>query len=166
VLILVVRDDRQVRIEVGYGLEGGLTDLVAGRIVDQVMIRHFREQDWEGGIAAGVEAVRDAVRGEFRAADKEPAGWHHWLDAGGPMTDKLLLMAYFLGLVLLFSGWLWSIRVAQTIHVRWLAGITLSFGLVLPFLAYQHWDKMKRPFTVSALGFLLTFGSVFLLPSK
>ncbi|HEX9591853.1 MAG TPA: TPM domain-containing protein [bacterium] len=67
VLILVVRDDRQVRIEVGYGLEGGLTDLVAGRIVDQVMIPRFRERDWEGGIAAGVEAVIQAVRGEYQA---------------------------------------------------------------------------------------------------
>jgi len=66
VLILVVRDDRKVRIEVGRGVEGVLTDLLAGRIVDRVMIPHFREKDWEGGIAAGVEAVTQAVRGEYQ----------------------------------------------------------------------------------------------------
>jgi len=67
VLILVVRDDRKVRIEVGRGVEGVLTDLLAGRIVDRVMIPHFREKDWQGGIAAGVEAVTQAVRGEYQA---------------------------------------------------------------------------------------------------
>jgi uncharacterized protein len=67
VLILVVRDDRKVRIEVGRGVEGVLTDLLAGRIADRVMIPHFREKDWEGGIAAGVEAVTQAVRGEYQA---------------------------------------------------------------------------------------------------
>jgi uncharacterized protein len=67
VLILVVRDDHKVRIEVGYGLEGGLTDLVAGRIVDQVMIPHFRQGDWDGGLLAGTQAVIQAVHGEFSA---------------------------------------------------------------------------------------------------
>jgi uncharacterized protein len=67
VLILVVRDDHKVRIEVGYGLEGGLTDLVAGRIVDDVMIPHFRDGDWDGGLLAGTQAVIQAVRGEYHA---------------------------------------------------------------------------------------------------
>jgi uncharacterized protein len=67
VLILVVRDDHKVWIAVGYGLEGELTDLVAGRIVDQVMIPHFREGDWDGGLLAGTQAVIQAVHGEFKA---------------------------------------------------------------------------------------------------
>jgi len=67
VLILVVRDDHKVRIEVGHGVEGVLTDLLAGRIVDRVMVPHFREQDWDGGVIAGVGAVIQAVRGEYQA---------------------------------------------------------------------------------------------------
>lgn len=67
VLLLVVRDDHKMRIEVGYGLEGVVTDLLAGRIVDQVMVPRFRAGDFEGGIAAGVAAIGQAVRGEFKA---------------------------------------------------------------------------------------------------
>ncbi len=67
VLLLVVRDDHKMRIEVGYGLEGILTDLLAGRIVDNVMAPRFRTGDFEGGIAAGVAAIGQAVRGEFKA---------------------------------------------------------------------------------------------------
>ncbi len=68
VLLLVVRDDHKVRIEVGYGLEGKLTDLLAGRIIDDVMVPRFRAGDFEGGIAAGVVAIGQAVRGEFKAS--------------------------------------------------------------------------------------------------
>ncbi|MDX2438078.1 MAG: TPM domain-containing protein [Acidobacteriota bacterium] len=63
-LILVARDDRRMRIEVGYGLEGALTDAQAGRIIDQLMAPRFREGDFEGGVGAAVDAVAAAVRGE------------------------------------------------------------------------------------------------------
>ncbi len=46
-LILVARDDRRMRIEVGYGLEGALTDAQAGRIIDQLMAPRFREGDFD-----------------------------------------------------------------------------------------------------------------------
>ncbi len=64
VLILIVRDDRKMRIEVGYGLEGALTDAQAGRIIDGLMAPRFREGDFEGGIGAAVDAISAAVRGE------------------------------------------------------------------------------------------------------
>jgi uncharacterized protein len=64
VLILVARDDRRMRIEVGYGLEGALTDAQAGRIIDRLMTPRFREGDFEGGIGAAVDAISTAVRGE------------------------------------------------------------------------------------------------------
>jgi uncharacterized protein len=64
VLILVVRDDRRMRIEVGYGLEGVLTDAQSGRIIDGLMAPRFRSGDFEGGIEAAVDAVSSAIRGE------------------------------------------------------------------------------------------------------
>jgi len=57
VLILVVVKDRKMRIEVGYGLEGELPDVTAGRIVRDVMTPRFRSGDYAGGIAAAVDAV-------------------------------------------------------------------------------------------------------------
>lgn len=56
-LILVAVDDRQVRIEVGQGLEGQITDARAGQIIDRVMIPYFKKNDYTGGIRAGMQAV-------------------------------------------------------------------------------------------------------------
>jgi uncharacterized protein len=64
VLILIARDDRRLRIEVGYGLEGALTDAQNGRIIDHVMAPRFRQGDFEGGVEGAVEIVSAAIRGE------------------------------------------------------------------------------------------------------
>jgi uncharacterized protein len=64
VLILIARDDRKMRIEVGYGLEGALTDAQSGRIIDRIMAPRFRAGDFDGGVAGAVEAVSAAIRGE------------------------------------------------------------------------------------------------------
>ncbi|WP_321533026.1 TPM domain-containing protein [uncultured Desulfuromonas sp.] len=80
VLLLVARDDRKVRIEVGMGLEGRLTDLLAGRIVDQELLPRFRQGKYSDGIVAGVFAISDAVRGEYKGnggdkkRDRNPFG--------------------------------------------------------------------------------------------
>jgi len=66
VLFVVFRDDRQMRIEVGYGLEGVLTDLLSSQIIRNDVVPHFRAGDYEKGIYEGVRAVMDAARGEYQ----------------------------------------------------------------------------------------------------
>jgi uncharacterized protein len=66
-LLVVSKEDRKVRIEVGYGLEGVLTDILAGQIVDNVITPRFKAGDFDGGFAAGVAAISGAVRGEYVA---------------------------------------------------------------------------------------------------
>lgn len=66
-LLLVAKAERKVRIEVGYGLEGRLTDLMAGRIVDLEIIPRFKQGDFDSGVLAGVTAMAQAVRGEYKA---------------------------------------------------------------------------------------------------
>ncbi|MCW8893028.1 MAG: TPM domain-containing protein, partial [Deltaproteobacteria bacterium] len=53
-LLLIAKEERKVRIEVGYGLEGRLTDLLAGRIIDQEISPKFKQGDFDGGIISGV----------------------------------------------------------------------------------------------------------------
>jgi uncharacterized protein len=65
-LLLVAKEERAVRIEVGYGLEDRLTDLLAGRIVDQEIVPRFKTGDFDGGVKAGVQAMADAVRGAYK----------------------------------------------------------------------------------------------------
>ncbi|RKX84104.1 MAG: methanol dehydrogenase [Spirochaetes bacterium] len=70
VLLLVARDDRKVRIEVGYGLEGVLTDLLAGRIIDYEILPAFKAGDFDAGFTRGVDAIVQAVKGEYKATAK------------------------------------------------------------------------------------------------
>ncbi|WP_448153168.1 TPM domain-containing protein [Castellaniella caeni] len=74
-ILVVAKDDRTVRIEVGYGLEGALTDLTSGRIISELILPRFRQQDFYGGIAAGVGQIIRTVNGEALPApeDRGPA---------------------------------------------------------------------------------------------
>src|SRR5215468_239788 len=63
-LLVIAKNDRKLRIEVGYGLEGGLTDLTARRIIDEVITPKFRSGDYAGGIAAGLTRIIAAIDGE------------------------------------------------------------------------------------------------------
>jgi uncharacterized protein len=65
VLVLVVPGDRKVRIEVGYGLEGTLTDAKSSRIIREEMAPRFRDGDFAGGIAAGLRAVLGTMEGTY-----------------------------------------------------------------------------------------------------
>ncbi|MBA4396843.1 MAG: methanol dehydrogenase [Syntrophus sp. (in: bacteria)] len=67
VILLVAKRERKTRIEVGRGLEGKLTDLTAGRIVQLVINPQFKRGDFDGGFLSGIRAVIDATRGEFKA---------------------------------------------------------------------------------------------------
>jgi uncharacterized protein len=70
-LLLIVRNDRKIRIEVGYGLEGKLTDLTAGRIIRNIITPKFRNGDFNQGVISGVSAMVAAVQGEFNANSQE-----------------------------------------------------------------------------------------------
>ena len=70
VLFTVSEKERQIRIEVGRGLEGKLTDLMAGRIIDQVIKPRFKQGNFDGGFRAGVSALIDGARGEFKAEQR------------------------------------------------------------------------------------------------
>ncbi len=64
VLLLVARDDRKIRIEVGYGLEGTLTDLHSKLIIDNVIVPAFRVGDFAGGIARGADEILAVLSGD------------------------------------------------------------------------------------------------------
>lgn len=66
VLFIVAKADRKMRIEVGTGLQGTLTDLLAGRIIDTVVKPRFRENRFDEGFLEGARAIIAATRGEFK----------------------------------------------------------------------------------------------------
>lgn len=63
-ILIVAKEDRMVRIEVGYGLEGVLNDAICKRIIDEIIVPRFREQDFAGGVTEGLQRMMAIVKGE------------------------------------------------------------------------------------------------------
>jgi uncharacterized protein len=69
VLFLVAKEDRQMRIEVGYGLEGALPDATSNSIIRNEVTPLFREGNYTKGVVAGLNAIVAATRGEYTATE-------------------------------------------------------------------------------------------------
>lgn len=92
VLLVVAKDDRRLRIEVGYGLEGAVTDLQAGRIIREFITPYFMYDDYVAGINAGVDKIMDLVEGEELPPPAQNLAVN--TDEDGPLA-MLLPMAFF-----------------------------------------------------------------------
>lgn len=95
VLLLIARDDRKVRIEVGNGLEGDLPDLTCGRIIRHEIVPRFKEGNYEAGVRDGVHAILAAIRGAYVATEAE--------DAGPPWQARLIALGVFTIVVGMFT---------------------------------------------------------------
>lgn len=73
-ILLVARNDRALRLEVGYGLEGALNDATSKRIISEVITPHFKQDDFHGGIAAGVDRIIRVIDGEPLPEPRRAAG--------------------------------------------------------------------------------------------
>lgn len=70
-LFLIVKNERKMRIEVGYGLEGAIPDALASSIIRNVVAPHFKKEQYFAGIEAGINAIIDAIAGEYKSDGKE-----------------------------------------------------------------------------------------------
>ena len=74
-ILVVAKDDRALRIEVGYGLEGALSDATSKRIISEIIVPRFQQGDFHGGISAGVDQMIRIVDGEpLPAPGARPSG--------------------------------------------------------------------------------------------
>ena len=74
VLLLISRDDREARIEVGYGLEGALTDAQSFPIIDQIIVPAFREGKYYEGLSGAADAIVAATKGEYAPEPSRASG--------------------------------------------------------------------------------------------
>src|SRR5262245_38066835 len=91
VVLVVAKNDRTVRIEVGYGLEGALNDATANRIIREVIVPRFREGDFYGGIAAAADRMIRVIDGE---ALPEPSPGPQVQGGKMRMTPWIFMLAY------------------------------------------------------------------------
>jgi uncharacterized protein len=73
-LLVIAKNDRRLRIEVGYGLEGALTDVTTKRIIDEDITPKFKAGDFAGGVSAGINRIIRVVDGE-KLPEPEPPHW-------------------------------------------------------------------------------------------
>lgn len=126
VIVIVAKDDRRMRIEVGYGLEGAIPDAIAKRIVAEQMAPRFREGDFAGGLRATVATLDKVIRGEPLPApvvQTAPSG----ADSGDALTF-LLIVFFMAGIIRSMFGLLGSLAVSGA--AGWLAWtLFTSLGL-------------------------------------
>jgi uncharacterized protein len=79
-ILVVAKNDRHLRIEVGYGLEGALTDVTSRRIIDEAITPKFRSGDFAGGIAAGVDRMIRVIDGEPLPTPSRSVNFGDWND--------------------------------------------------------------------------------------
>ena len=98
-ILLIAQKDRKLRIEVGYGLEGSLTDLMAGRIIRNVIVPQFKAGNFDQGIIDGVQAIIEVVRGEYQAADKSPFAKGQKKKDFSPGFGGLIAFVFFISML-------------------------------------------------------------------
>jgi uncharacterized protein len=126
VIVIVAKDDRKMRIEVAYGLEGAIPDALAKRIVDETMAPRFKQGDFAGGLRAAVDDLARLIRGEALPAPAAASA-----PGEGPGEESMVLLFFTVALSAVLrtmlgvtgsllaaalAGWL-----AWTVFASWLA---------------------------------------------
>ncbi len=102
-LLVIAKNDRRLRIEVGYGLEGALTDATSKRIIDEDITPKFKSGDFGGGVAAGVDKMVRIANGE-KLPEPEPP---HWQDSQS-FDPEALFNPFLIIPAIIFGGLLRS----------------------------------------------------------
>ena len=146
VLLLIAKQDRQMRVEVGYGLEGAIPDIYAKRIIAETITPHFKQDDFYGGIAAGVDSLIGLISGETLP---EPTTTNTTITIQNDQDYRVYLGAWFFGSILLsklfkrFWGALLSSALAACLAwllfsalniIAIMAAVAFVFSLILPEL--------------------------------
>ncbi len=142
VLLLVVKDDRKVRIEVGYGLEGVLTDAICGSIIQRVILPGFRNGNYDGGVTAGILSIMSAIGGTYKAEQTS--------DAEGMGFPEILV---FLGIFGVVVGMFTLVALFTKGFMSWFLYVFLiPFWLAFPYAAIGG-TKGLIPFAVYFICF-------------
>ena len=137
-LLLVALEDRNVRIEVGYGLEGALTDLVSRRIISESILPGFRSGDIPGGIELGVDRMIAVAAGED--LPEPQSDWDPGPLAGlRGLLPFLLILAFIGGTVLrAVLGRFWGSLTSGSVvgFVAWLVSGLIGVAVLAAFITF------------------------------
>jgi uncharacterized protein len=140
-ILLVAKNDRKLRIEVGYGLEGALTDVTSKRIIDEIITPKFKSGDFAGGISAGVDRIMSVVDGEPLPAPPPPEqNFGGGQDRFDIMFNPLIIFGVFVvGAVLrtMLGRLIGSVATGGVVGVlAWLTVGSLAFSVIASIIAF------------------------------
>ncbi|SEL45243.1 TPM domain-containing protein [Nitrosovibrio tenuis] len=141
-LLVIAKQDRTVRIEVGYGLEGVLPDAIAKRIVDETIIPKLRQGNFAGGINAGIEQMMGVIQGEPLPPPQARSAGRGSAPAGTGILDNLFLIFIVLLVVgkvvqSLFGRFIGAaIMSASAGFLGWLVFSSILMGIVFAVIAF------------------------------
>ena len=144
VLLIIAKNDRKLRIEVGYGLEGAITDAYAKRIISNIIVPHFRDGDYYLGIEEGVEAIIALIDGEDLPAVTRTSSRN---------DGKSQSFALFLGIVVM----IFVIFIFKAILTKKIGNLKSNL-IVLPIVFLTFWILVS----LSAGLFASFFAFIFL----
>jgi len=148
-LVLFVADQRLIKFETGYGLEGVLPDAVCKRIQTQNMIPYFKQGDYDGGMIAGVERIVSLVKGETFVEKKVEIPW-----------DEIIPMAIGIYIILSLLAFVWVGNIVAKVRKNpklsnniqrykaiksEKAAAFMVLGLILPVIAFVGILLLKFP---------------------
>jgi uncharacterized protein len=102
-LLVIAKNDRKLRIEVGYGLEGALTDVTSRRIIDEEIAPRFKAGDFAGGVAAGIDRMIRVIDGEPLPAPAPEASHGQdldWISVLNPFNPFTIFGVFAVGAIL------------------------------------------------------------------
>jgi len=139
-LVVVAKDDRKLRIEVGYGLEGALNDATAKRIIDEVITPKFRSGDFAGGIFAGVYRIIAVIDGEKlpapEARRQQDSGLLSHID---PLNPIFIFILFIVGAALrsTFGRLIGGIAIGSIVGgLAWFVAGSLAAAIILALVAF------------------------------
>ncbi|MDL2262817.1 TPM domain-containing protein [Bacteroidales bacterium OttesenSCG-928-I21] len=157
-LILFVLDQRAIRFEVGYGLEGVITDALSKRIQTRQMLPYFRDGDYDAGILAGVQSVASLIR-------KEPVPEIEGSSITWTKTLRFILIAY---LLLIFISFIWDVNIVHSVKKDENLGTNIKKYIAIKSRKKTIFFTMGIFIPLAGLMFFLFFGAfkavLYLLP--
>jgi len=153
-ILLIAKADRKLRIEVGYGLEGRLTDLMAGRIIRDVIVPRFKAGQVDQGVLDGVQAMIGVVRGEYTASEA-PTRDRGTGRGGGNGIFGLMIALFILNVLGRLRRSLGALAGAFIVPIIG----TAIFGFSLTLLAILIPIGIVAGFLAGFMGAPLVFGS-------
>lgn len=143
VLFLISRADRKLRIEVGDGLQGVLTDALSNQIIRHEVVPRFKEGDFNGGVKAGVQAILGAIAGTYTAEEHAASSEDFMALAVGGMIF-LIVVGMFTFIALATKGFMsWFLYVF--LMPFWLAFPYAMLGTIVPFVVYVVAFPILKP---------------------